>query len=349
MGKVFDVQCPSCSAPIKYNAKTKIFKCDYCGTEFKSSDLKKVKDTKLEEEMDTSEYVTYNCPDCGAEIIADSETSATFCVYCGNTAILKNKLSGRFKPDYIIPFKKTKEEAIAAFQNVKKGKPLTPKEFSDSKNIEKIRGLYVPFWLFDIKVDGDLEATGNHVTSWTVGRTVYTKTDTYKFNSSGNMCFTKIPCDGSTRFNDDIMNSIEPFNYQELEEFNAAYLSGFLAEKYDVESDVSFQDVASRSLKSSESKMLADMEGAFAKRVTNNNLKVLKQDLKYALLPVWMVNVKYKDKYYLFAMNGETGKFVGNVPVDKKKAFLIGICVFIGTILLVILISYLIYNIGGSK
>lgn len=348
MGKVMDVKCPNCAAPLIYNAKTKKFKCEYCGQEFNSADLKKPKSEKFDEELDTSEYVTYNCPDCGAEIIADSETSATFCVYCGNTAILKNKLSGKFKPDYIIPFKKDKNEAIEAFKMLNKGRPLTPKTFNDEKNIEKIRGLYVPFWLYDVMVSGTLEAKSTKTTSWVIGDVMYNKTDTYNLLSDGTANYTKVPVDGSTRFPDDIMNTIEPFNYSELEEFNPAYLSGFLAEKYDTDSEKSFDDIKKRTLKSTETKMLSDMGNAYGiKRVTRNGLVSNKIDHKYALLPVWMVNVKYKDKYYLFAMNGQTGEFVGNIPIDKGKAFLYGLLTLVITFGLVMLISYLIFILGG--
>ena len=357
--RALDNKCPACGAPILYKPNLKKWKCDYCKSEFTLEEMKKYNNasneknnikeeikTKIQKEKDNTNYYEYNCKDCGAKIIADENTAATFCVYCGNTAILKEKLSGKFAPDMIIPFKNEKEKAIEAFKSLNKGRPLMPNFFNDEKNIEKIKGVYIPFWLYDVKVNGELDATSTTSTTWTVGDTVYTKTDTYRLEREGEMSFNKIPVDGSTRFDNDIMNTIEPFNYSELEEYNHAYLSGFLAEKYDVDEETSFKDAEERSLNSARDTIKDDM-GMGIKTIVNDTLASTKILTKYVLLPVWMINVKYKDKFYTFAMNGQTGEFVGNIPVDKKKAFIYGILTFVITFMLVVLISYIFYK-GGN-
>ncbi len=357
--RALDNKCPACGAPILYKPNLKKWKCDYCKSEFTLEEMKKYNNasneknnikeevkTEKQKEKDNTNYYEYNCKDCGAKIIADENTAATFCVYCGNTAILKEKLSGKFAPDMIIPFKNEKEKAIEAFKSLNKGRPLMPNFFNDEKNIEKIKGVYIPFWLYDVKVNGELDATSTTSTTWTVGDTVYTKTDTYRLEREGEMSFNKIPVDGSTRFDNDIMNTIEPFNYSELEEYNHAYLSGFLAEKYDVDEETSFKDAEERSLNSARDTIKDDM-GMGIKTIVNDTLASTKLLTKYVLLPVWMINVKYKDKFYTFAMNGQTGEFVGNIPVDKKKAFIYGILTFVITFILVVLISYIFYK-GGN-
>ena len=357
--RALDNKCPACGAPILYKPNLKKWKCDYCKSEFTLEEMKKYNNASNEKnnikeevkkekqkEKDNTNYYEYNCKDCGAKIIADENTAATFCVYCGNTAILKEKLSGKFAPDMIIPFKNEKEKAIEAFKSLNKGRPLMPNFFNDEKNIEKIKGVYIPFWLYDVKVNGELDATSTTSTTWTVGDTVYTKTDTYRLEREGEMSFNKIPVDGSTRFDNDIMNTIEPFNYSELEEYNHAYLSGFLAEKYDVDEETSFKDAEERSLNSARDTIKDDM-GMGIKTIVNDTLASTKLLTKYVLLPVWMINVKYKDKFYTFAMNGQTGEFVGNIPVDKKKAFIYGILTFVITFILVVLISYIFYK-GGN-
>ena len=318
MGKVKDVVCPSCNARIHFKEKLGKMKCDYCGQEFDVSVFEQ-KEEKLEKQSEKTNYDSYNCPDCGAQIIADEQTSATFCLYCGNTAILKNKLDGSFKPDKVIPFKVSKEKAVEAFKNLKKGRPFMPKTFNSESNIEKITGLYVPFWLYEMKVDGSIEVSATRVRSWSVGDTMYTKTDYYKVDRSASMDFEKIPVDGSTRFDNDIMNSIEPFNYEDLVDFNPAYLSGFLAEKYDVDETASEKDAIERAENTAEQNMYNDVYGYATKSIKSRNLNCQKKETLYVLLPVWMVNIKYEDKYYTFAMNGQTAKFVGNVPIDKKK------------------------------
>lgn len=333
MGKVLDVQCPSCSAPLHFDAKLGKMKCDYCDSVFDVSELKNIDNVTVEESTSETQekesYVKYNCPDCGAEIIADETTSATFCLYCGNTAILKNKLSGKFAPDKIIPFKTVKEDAINAFKGLCKGRIFMPKFFNSEKNIEKITGLYIPFWLYEVDVDGSIDAKGTKVTSWSNGNTRYTKTDFYDLSRTANMNFKRIPVDGSTRFANDIMNTLEPFYFHYLVDYNHAYLSGFLAESYDVSYEDAFKDAESRSLETTKNVVLNDMGTYATKTIQSNTLKAKMKGYEYALLPVWMLNVKYKDKYYLFAMNGQTGEFVGDVPIDKRKVVFVSIGLFV--------------------
>lgn len=361
--KALDNKCPACSAPIFFNPSVGKWKCEFCDSEFTLEQLQEfnnassVENNKDEEKEKTEQeeketvktkedgttYVSYSCKNCGAEIIADEETAATFCVYCGNTAILKNKLSGEFKPSKVIPFKVEKKKAIEAFKNLSKGRPLVPKSFNNINNIKKITGVYIPFWLYDVKVSGSLNANGYKETSWTSGDTEYTKQDTYKIYRTGSMNYYKVPVDGSTRFDNDIMNSIEPFNYDELTDYNHAYLSGFLAEKYNVDSEASFKDAQERTLSSTRAKMLSDMKGYTSKTVFEDTLESSNTKIEYALLPVWMVNVKYNNEYYIFAMNGQTGEFVGNIPLDKSKAVMYGILVFVITFIFVSILSYIIY------
>ncbi len=351
MGKVLDVQCPSCSAPLHFSAELGKMKCDYCDSEFEVSELKNVDNVSVEETTDApienELYVKYNCPDCGAEIIADENTSATFCLYCGNTAILKNKLSGKFAPDKIIPFKTVKEDAVKAFKGLCKGRIFMPKFFNSEANIEKITGLYIPFWLYEVDVDGSLDVKAVKETSWITGNTHYTKQDIYDVNRTGHMNFKRIPVDGSTRFANDIMNTLEPFYFHYLVDYNHAYLSGFLAEAYDVSEDEAFYDAKKRSMETTKNVMMNDMGHYTRMDVKKNNLEAKKKGREYALLPVWMLNVKYKDKYYLFAMNGQTGEFVGDVPIDKKRVIIFSIVLFVICFVVVILVSYFMY-LGGS-
>ncbi|MBE6160567.1 MAG: hypothetical protein E7157_05955 [Lactobacillales bacterium] len=350
MSKVIDNKCLACNAPIKFNPELGKFKCEYCKSEFTAEQLKDMENKKIstDEEAVDDKYVTYNCPDCGANIITDEETAATFCIYCGNSSIIKNRLTGKFAPSKIIPFKKTKEDAIKAFKGLKKGRPLVPKSFISEKNIEKITGVYIPFWLFDIMVDGTIEAKGTKVKHWSSGNTRYTKTDYYEMTRTGSMEFDRIPVDGSTKFNDEIMNTIEPFDYKDLVDYNHAYLSGFLAEKYNVDEKESFEFAKNRALSSGKDTMMNDMIGYSSKTEKSNTLKTTEQKTEYVLLPVWMVNVKYNDKFYLFAMNGQTGEFVGDIPLDKKKAVIAGILSFVITFIIAIIVSYIIYKVGNN-
>ena len=355
MAGVIDHKCKNCSAVLKFNPHEQNWKCEYCKSVFTKEELDEYeKQIGKEELTKDSEAVKleknengmdiYSCPNCGAEILADENTSATFCVYCKNTAILRNKLVGEFNPSQLIPFHLTREDAITAFTKFRKGKPLAPKEFTDAKNIDDIRGIYIPFWLFDYSVEGTLEANGNKVSTWTSGDYIYTKTDVYAVSRSGSMDYDKIPVDGSTRFQDDIMNSIEPFDYKGLVDFDYSYLSGFLAEKYDVDSNKAGQDALGRAYTTTTSVLKSNISGYSSVAVKTTNYRPVKTESNYVLLPVWLLNIKYQDKLYTFAMNGQTGKMIGDIPVDKKKAIIIAILVFIG----VFAVASLIWILGGK-
>lgn len=350
-------RCPACRSSIKFNPKLGKWKCEYCGSEFTleemqkhsdnaSTEKKNRKDAKAED--DNVEYVSYHCESCGAEIIADKETAATFCVYCGNTAILQSKLSGKFSPDLVIPFKHTKEDAIEAFKGLSKGRPLMPKDFNSEKNIEKIRGIYIPFWLFDINNSGDVEMQATTTESWRVGDTHYTKTNYYKVVRGGTMDYIKIPIDGSTRFDNAIMNTIEPFNYDELIPYNHAYLSGFYAEKYDQEAKDVFAEAADRSINSTKEVYKSDTRLYSSKIITKDSIVATENNRYYAMLPVWMVNVKYNDKMYTFAMNGQTGEFIGDIPLDVGKTILYAFLMFIAIFAVIIIFSLIVYTVGGA-
>lgn len=348
-------KCPSCTASIKYNPKVGKFKCDYCGAEFTIEELKqhnnnastdeknKPKEEQKQDQYDG--YVSYHCESCGAEIVADEQTAATFCVYCGNTAILKSKLSGKFTPSRIIPFKQDKGKAIEAFKNLSKGRPLMPRSFNNVKNIEKIRGIYIPFWLYNVHVEGDVNMIGTIVSHWSIGDTHYTKTDTYKLVRGGRMDYYNIPVDGSSHIDNDIMNTLEPFEFNELIPYNHAYLSGFYAEKYDEEGAGVFSEAGVRALNSTRTYFQNEPKRYTTKTVTSDTLQAKETNKEYVMLPVWMVNVKYKNKMHIFAMNGQTGEFIGNIPIDGKRVLLYTIIIFTISMLVCSAISYIIYKV----
>ena len=354
---VLDHKCPNCGSKLNFVPSSGKWECTHCDSSFTLEELKKYKNASsednnasvVEENVDKYEdYDVYNCPDCGAEIITDEQTTATFCVYCGNTAILKNKLSGEFSPSKIIPFKKEQKDAVEAFKNLTRGRPLVPKKFTDQNNIEKIRGIYIPFWFHNFKIEGELEFTGNTYKHWSSGNTDYTKTNVYNIEREGSVSFNSVPVDGSTRFQDDLMNTIQPYDYSELVPYNHAYLSGFLAERYDVEANNTRSKIENSVLNDSKNIFLNSASGYTCGPIKKNTLQTTEYKIEYVLLPVYMVNVKYLGKMYTFAMNGQTGEFIGNIPVDRKKAFLIATIMLIGIFLLFLLASYIVYKVGGN-
>ncbi len=348
--EVLDEKCLNCGATIHYKPLLDKFRCDYCRSEFTLEDIKKYKEkhhqeVNLNEKSKLEEVDAYYCNNCGASIITLNNTSSTKCVYCKSNAIIKNRLTGLFKPDSLILFQKTKEDAIDAFKKICQGRPLLPKDFNNINNIKEMEGLYVPFWLYDLKNDCYLQADCTRIKTWSDSNYIYTKTSFYKVERGGSLSFYNVPNDAATRFDDEIMNAIEPFNFNNLKKFETSYLAGFLAEKYDEEKNKVFAKVQKRIENDSTNYLRGQITSYQTVNVLDNKNLVSKEKIKYVLLPVWVLNIKYQDKVYHFAMNGETGKLVGEIPVDKKKMFL--------TIILTFLLSFglilVFFLIGGYK
>ena len=295
--EALDHKCPSCGAVLKFSPKEQKWSCDYCGSKFSLEELQKYKNASSVEvnqkkDVKVEQADVYRCSSCGAEIIADENTTATFCVYCGNTAILKERIQNSRVPDYIIPFQKVKEDATSAFLQLVKHKPLVPRTFKSRKNIDKITGVYIPFWAYDFDVVCE-----------------------------GSMNYDKVLADGSSRFSDELMDSLEPFDYTSLTEYNHAFLSGFLSEKYDVLETQAIERARNRTLNTTVS-LLQDKIRHQSITPVDNNISLKNVHSNYILLPVFMVNIKYHDKMYTFAMNGQTGKIVGCLPLGVKEVIL---------------------------
>ncbi len=219
-----------------------------------------------------------------------------------------------------------------------------PRFFNNVKNIDEIKGVYVPFWLFSSNVTGYMAADCKKISTWTMGDYLYTKVDRYNVVREGEFSFKKIPQDGSVKFNDKIMNNLEPFDYSKLKPFNYSYLSGFLAEKYDLD-DKAVKDIIEKRISESISVVLkGELLNYSSILVTGENNTYNVMDSEYVLLPVYMLNVKYKNKLYLFAYNGESGKIIGDVPISFIRGFTIFLIIFAICFGICILIFFLFFR-----
>ena len=310
-------------------------KCPYCDTEYDMETVKEVMNEETEEASDQMEWnttagsawqngeagdlVSYICISCGGEIVCDRTTAATACPYCDNPVVMQEHFAGMLRPDCVIPFKLDKKAAKEAYQNHLKGKVLLPSAFKDKNHIDEIKGVYVPFWLFDAEAEAKVRYRATRVRTWSDSNYEYTETRYYRVLREGNLGFEHVPVDGSTKMADDLMESIEPFDFSEAVDFQTAYLSGFLADRYDVDAEQSIERANERIKKSTESAFADTVHGYSSVIPESSSVRLSEGKSKYALYPVWLLNTTYQNEKYTFAMNGQTGKFVGNLPVDKKK------------------------------
>lgn len=328
-----EYKCPACGGAIGFDSSIQKMKCPYCDTEFEMETLKhldeelnkdykdniqweKLPDDQWDEE-DTEGMVVYGCKSCGGEIAGDQNTAATSCPYCGNPVVVMGKFKGSLRPDYVIPFKLDKNKAKEALNNHLKGKKLLPKVFKDQNRIEEIKGVYVPFWLFDADVDARIRYRGTKVRVWSDKDYDYTQTSYYTIIREGNMSFEHVPVDGSSKLDDDLMESIEPFNYREVVDFQTSYLAGYFADKYDVSKEESLERANDRIKKSTEDSFRSTVHGYMSLVPESSSIQVKKGMVRYALMPVWLLSTTWNGNKYTFAMNGQTGKFIGDLPIDK--------------------------------
>ena len=326
-------KCPCCDGAIEFDVSLQKMKCPYCDSEFDLETLRSYDEAlgeKMEwsstaggqwEEGETDGLRTYTCQSCGGEIVADETTGATECPFCGNSVVMTGHFSGSLKPDLVIPFKLDKKAAMDALKKHYKGKVLLPKVFKDENRVKEVKGVYVPFWLFDADAKGFVRYNATRVRHWSDSNYNYTETSHYRVIRAGGIGFQNVPVDGSTKMDDTLMESIEPFDLSDGVDFNTAYLSGFFADKYDVDAESSTGRANQRMKNSTEQAFASTVIGYTTVVPLSTNISLNNGRARYALYPVWMLTTKWKDKSYTFAMNGQTGKIVGDLPMDLSLFF----------------------------
>ncbi len=340
--QVTNYKCPACTGPIHFDSASGKMVCDYCDSVFEVSEIEdlykdenaaaalnqEITDPDDKWELEGSEELAessgvraYNCPSCGAELICDETTAATSCPYCGNPTIIPASLAGTLKPDYIIPFALDKEKAKEALREHFKGKKLLPKQFAEENHLDEIKGIYVPFWVFDAESRADAEFSATKVRTWSDSEFDYTETRYYLLERCGRAFFDNIPVDGSKKMSDELMESLEPFDLSQAVDFKTSYLSGYFADKYDVSAETCVETANSRVKKSAMDLLYSTTGGYLSVTKNRGRVRVSNGKAKYVLLPVWILNLSWNGEKFLFAMNGQTGKFIGNLPVDNKLAW----------------------------
>lgn len=332
---MLEYKCPNCGGALEFDSATQKMKCPYCSSDFEVETLKALdeaaKIVSSEDQMnwninqstefsdpEAESLKAFICKSCGGEIIGDENMGATSCPFCGNPVVISDRFAGMLKPDIIIPFKLSKNDAKESLKKHLEGKRLLPKVFKTENHIDEIKGIYVPFWMFDADVDGSVTYDATTVDHWSDSRYEYTRTNHFEVFRQGNVSFTNIPVDASTKMDDDLMQSIEPFNISEAVDFQTAYFAGYLADKYDVSVEESLPKINSRVKTSTEDSFRSTINNIYSSVTPKGSyINVKNGSSKYALLPVWILNTNWNGQKYTFAMNAQTGKFVGDLPMDK--------------------------------
>lgn len=374
-------KCPNCNGALTFDPDDQKFHCPYCGSIFTVDELSafEVKQassrdistdntktitppTTTDETTSKKENATldnsladttvadegamelYLCPNCGAEIVTDATTAATYCYYCHNPVVLKGRLSGEFLPDKVLPFAIGKEKATADFLNWAQKKFFVPKDFFNKSQVEKLTGVYFPYWQVDAKGSGSLTGNGTSIRVWIIGDIEYTETKQYAISRKGNLIFKELVKNALTKNTPQKMvASVQPFPLEKAVTFQNQYLAGFQAEKRDIEYD-SLKDEVTKELADYGEKKLRETVGSYTTFTkTQQDLNLTETKASYLLLPVWLVTYRSStndEKVFYYAMNGQTGKVSGVLPISYKKLGLVSAGIFLGLFVLFLLGGY---------
>ena len=331
---LLDYKCPNCGGAIQFNAEAQEMVCPYCDTVMDVAALKAMDaDLAQQQQAESIDWgynggqwqegeqdamAVYTCKSCSGEIVGDETLGATSCPFCGNPVVMTSKFSGALRPDLVIPFKLGKDAALKALQKHYFGKKLLPKVFKDKNHLDEVKGVYVPFWLFNADADAKVTYKGTKVKAWSDSKYDYTETSIYSVYRAGGIGFDSVPVDGSTVMDDALMESIEPYAMKDAVDFQTAYLAGYFANKYDVDANQSIDRANERVKKSTGDAFRSTVTGYNSVTAQSTNIHLKNSGVKYALLPVWLLSTTWQGQNFLFAMNGQSGKIVGNLPMDKK-------------------------------
>lgn len=329
-------KCPNCAGNLKFDIARQKLHCEYCDTQIDPYSFYQEKDA--EEGVSSSEdyeVTVFTCPQCGSELISEDTTAATFCSFCGASAILDSRISRERRPECIIPFTKTKEDCRAAYGKMLRRAIFAPKELKDETLIEKFRGIYMPYWVYSFEKK-------EHVafpSKITYRRGDYLISEHYQLDCDVEEEYKGLAYDASSSFSDNLSNAIGPFDLKQEKAFAPAFLSGFYADTSDVEKYVYQSEAeelvvrdASRSLEKAPVCRQYHAGQGDQRYILENALRPDSKTARLAMLPVWFLSYRNGDRVSYAVVNGQTGKAAADLPVDGKKylagSFLLAIPLF---------------------
>lgn len=308
-------KCPSCGGPLTFDQESQKLKCPYCDYSQDVSGYKANEEAIKHNHIENQYYV---CNYCGGEVFIDEKSTATSCPFCDNPIVLSNKFNQDLKIDYIVPFQIKKDEIKTAFENHMKSKKFLPQVFKEHNLLKEIKGIYVPYWIFDITLENNSTFKGEIIKEQIIGEKKHINTSYYDLYRKASANFKDLPVSASKKLDEKILDSLEPFDLNLKKDFTPDYLSGFYAENYDSSADEKINHILNRTKRSMEDEVVKSIIGYDDLDTLSNDTVLINQEVKYALLPIWILTTRYNGNEYVFASNGINGKLIGDLPFDKS-------------------------------
>ena len=318
--------CPNCAGNLVFDIASQKLKCEYCNTLLDPYEYQKSQDA---EESDMFGVTVYTCPQCGGEIMTTNVTAAGFCTYCGASTILDSRMRNEKRPAHIIPFTRTKEDCRKSYSSLVRRALFAPKEFRDPEFLDRFRGIYIPYWVYNYDFNGNLRLKG----SKSFRRGDYKITEHYSMTGEVNARYHGLTQDASSSFDDTVAAAIAPFEAAKMQPFTPSILCGFYADAPDVGNEVYREQVLDSISQDSIERLSgvpeyrkagADMPTAeeFKKQLQGSSMNLSDEEPSCAYLPVWFLTYRKNDRVAYAVMNGSTGKITADLPVDGRKYLL---------------------------
>jgi len=356
---VYTYQCPKCGAPLQWSGSG--LHCGSCGIDYKEENMRDLTESMEQDkreshfnwesgtaqaywsEEEKQQVSEYSCPSCSAVIVASASAAAAKCPYCGNNLLMSEHFSGSLRPDAVIPFSLDREQAEAKLRVHFRRKRLLPADFIKACRVEDVTGLYVPYFLFDASADARGTYRATRVRTRRRGDWEEIHTDHFYVEREGGMNFTSVPVDACTRIDNVLTESIEPFDYSAERSFDPGYFAGYQADCRDQQASECYPRANERITESARRALRDTVIGYATVSEDRTQVFVDQANVRYALMPVWLLTVRYGDQAFPFAVNGQTGKLAGELPVDTGKYVLsvLGYAVIVELILTFILYFFL--------
>ena len=330
---LMNYRCPGCGNTMEFSPSDQKLYCVYCGSSYSVEEMNAIYDrtvlnenpenTAQSQDSENMQQIAeeqrshasikmqiLHCRSCGAELAVNGVETSSFCVYCGQATVVLDRVEDYLQPEYIIPFRITKEKAEAIIRGRISQGGFIPDEIKNFKT-ERLRGIYIPFWLYELYY-GDDQYWKYKIHR---GKNTYTR----YAHRVGDCVFKRMTLDASKNLNDDSSQRLEPYNMHDLQGFDPAYLSGFYSDRFDMgTADIDglavhrAKELFDDSMKATVKHDNAELESsAPVHRITKR---------EYALLPAWFLTFRYEDMPYTILVNGQTGKTTGDLPVSQLKS-----------------------------
>lgn len=328
-------QCPNCGADMVFSPQVGHLYCSHCGSveEIERSYDVRERDFVEMESVPTwqqSSVAAYRCNNCGAQTIMSATTIATTCPFCNSAVVVDSSALNSVKPDTVLPFETTVDEAQQAILHWRKKRLFAPNKFRKSLQIQSVKGTYIPVWTFDCDTSTSYSGTLGKRCTRTVRRNGKTYTETYIrwFPVSGTIrqIFDDLFVNGSNSVPQSQVDKLHPFPQSKYVVYDDKYLAGYVADNYTVQPQQAFK-TAQATMRSVIERAIMAQHFADVKGTLNLSTTYLSRSFKYLMLPLYVTATKYKNKVFNSYVSGVESakgksKVSGKAPVSWWKVLL---------------------------